>query len=148
VTRQRIGGQVPWQEWVELRWQDYIWCRDLTVLLCHWCRGPLPARRRNSCSSTCRQAFDENHFWWAAAPAAIKRAGGLCEDCGLPSVARADLEVHHLVPVDGVTDLRTHSCYNHQANLRVLCHACHVRTRWSGARCRREVERDLQGVML
>jgi len=134
-----------WDERSGLRWQDYIWCRDLSVKLCRYCRGSLSGPHRVYCSKLCRQAFNENHFWGDASRAAGKRAGYRCEECG---GGRGRLEIHHLVAVDGVTDFRSHSCYNHQANLRVLCVTCHARTRWGPARYERETAAILQGVLL
>ena len=112
-----------------MRWQDAIWCRDLALKgLCRWCRRPIQYPLRVYCSTECRHLFEINHFWWAAAPEALRRAGAARSAPAVCPCGRAAWEVHHKVPLNGQIP-RWASCYNHQSNLVPLCFACHVATR-------------------
>jgi hypothetical protein len=129
-----------------------IWCRDLTLKLCRWCRGPLRGRQTAYCSELCAQRFQDEHLWSSARYECRRRYGGLCADCGTggsyedggwhyktPSLPELwaepwkrewverdynPLEVHHIHPLGGAIP-RSWSCYNHQANLVPLCLRCH-----------------------
>ncbi|MGZ9160085.1 MAG: hypothetical protein ACXW4T_02875 [Candidatus Limnocylindrales bacterium] len=121
-------------------WRAHVSCVDLSLRLCRVerCRLPLPPRRTAYCSERHAREFARNHVWPDARRAARRRAGWACEQCGFKSSAiRRDpverrryarhelrLEVNHKVPLLGA--YRMVSCGNHQANLEVLCHACHV----------------------
>lgn len=121
-------------------WRAYVTCVDLNEPLCRVarCREALPPRRTAYCCDRHAREFEREHVWFAARRAARRRAGWACERCGLkPSVIRRDpverkryarhelrLEVNHIVPLVGA--YRLVSCSNHQANLEVLCHGCHV----------------------
>ena len=110
-------------------WQAFVNCVDLSQPLCRLatCRTALPPRRTAYCSD-----------WSAARRAARRRARWSCEHCGLkPSEIRRDprarravarqelrLEVNHIQPLIGT--YRGVTCFNHQDNLEVLCHRCHV----------------------
>lgn len=128
-----------------------IWCRDLSLRLCRWCRGPLAGRQTAYCSETCSQRFLDEHLWSSARYECRRRHGDLCADCGAKgqhlqsgwSYVFLDsqepwgkstrvwverdynpLEVHHIRPLGGEIP-RSWSCYNHQANLTLLCLRCH-----------------------
>ena len=123
-------------------WHAHVTCVDLTVRVCRLarCRGPLPPRRTAFCSDGHAREFERNHVWFQARRAARRRAKWACERCGFkPAAVRRDpverrryarhelrLEVNHITPLAGA--YRTVNCGNHQANLEVLCHACHVVT--------------------
>jgi hypothetical protein len=121
-------------------WHAHVTCVDLDERLCRveHCRQALPPRRTAYCSDRHAREFERNHLWFVARRVARRRAGYACERCGLkPGVIRRDpverrryarhelrLEVNHIVPLAGA--YRLVSCGNHQANLEVLCHACHL----------------------
>jgi hypothetical protein len=121
-------------------WRQHVTCVDLGASLCRvaTCRQLLPSRRTAYCSDRHAREFERNHVWAHARHAARRRAGWACERCGFkPSVIRRDpverrryaryelrLEVNHKRPLFGA--YRSVSCDNHQANLKVLCHACHL----------------------
>ncbi len=120
-------------------WQA-VTCVDLTEKVCRLasCRAELPPRRTAYCSDKHAREFERNHVWLAARRAARRRARWACERCGFkPSEIRKDpearraytrhelrLEVNHILPLVGT--YRTVSCLNHQTNLEVLCHRCHL----------------------
>lgn len=121
-------------------WRTYVTCVDLNEPLCRVerCRQALPPRRSAYCGDRHAREFERNHLWPAARRAARRRSGYACERCGFkPAVVRRDpiqrrryarhelrLEVNHIDPLAG--SYRMVTCFNHQANLEVLCHACHV----------------------
>lgn len=53
----------------------------------------------------------------------VSTGQGLREGANPDDLVRVFLEVHHRVPLLGQP--RSMTCYNHQANLVVLCHDCH-----------------------
>lgn len=115
-------------------------CIDLSQPLCRLasCRAALPPRRTAYCSDKHAREFERNHVWSAARRAARRRSRWACERCGLkPSEVRKNpggrsaflrhelrLEVNHIDPLVGT--YRGVTCRNHQSNLEVLCHRCHV----------------------
>lgn len=133
-------------------WVDLITCRGIQALkadrMCRWCIQPLEDRRQIvSCSPECTRGFDLNHFWSQARHEALRRAivawvpprftprhdtwdpriaieysGHYC--CAHCLEATTSPEVNHIVPVEG--GARSVTCLNHQTNLEVLCHACHL----------------------
>jgi len=98
---------------------------------CVWCAGALPGRRLRWCGKPCIDAYQLNHEWSAARLHAVIRASfrpaegwtvwTYCDQCGKRTSAP---EVNHVDPRRG----RGYDpgCWNHQTNLQVLCHACHV----------------------
>jgi 5-methylcytosine-specific restriction endonuclease McrA len=99
---------------------------------CRQC-GKSIADRRAYCSVDCSDVFQQNHFWDTARWEAIRRAcppgwtsvyqeGALCKRCGEKAWPP---EVNHIVPVNGLS--RIFGCCNHQENLEVLCHECHLK---------------------
>lgn len=112
--------------------------------LCVVCRNQLPIRKLRYCSKPCADWFAENHFWGMARTAAYKRLvfniatrSGCCSRCGepeapfglpgdaeYPAYLRTRLEVDHIKPING--GARSTTCANHQDNLRVVCHSCHL----------------------
>jgi hypothetical protein len=121
-------------------WHEHITCVDLTEAVCRLarCRAALPARRTAFCSDRHAAEFERNHVWIHARRAARRRARWACERCGFkPSDVRKDpaarrtyrrhelrLEVNHIEPLEGA--YRSVTCRNHQTNLEVLCHRCHL----------------------
>lgn len=105
---------------------------------CDGCGGALVGQRRRWCSDACSGRWWDNHAWTSARWEAIRRSSGLtvdqlrdlnlslfgasfCDECGEPALAP---EVNHVEPRVG----RGYGpgCHNHQTNLQVLCHGCHV----------------------
>ena len=121
-------------------WQSFVTCVDLSERVCRVaaCRAELPSRRTAYCSDKHAREFERNHVWLAARRAARRRARWACERCGFkPSEVRKDrearrafsrfelrLEVNHILPLAG--SYRSVTCLNHQTNLEVLCHRCHL----------------------
>ena len=121
-------------------WTAFVTCVDLTEPRCRvaLCPAPLPARRTAYCSDRHAREFERNHLWFVARRVARRRARYRCERCGFePSAIRRDpsarasytrhelkLEVNHVAPLVGAYRLVT--CANHQDNLEVLCHRCHL----------------------
>lgn len=121
-------------------WHSFVTCVDLSQKVCRvvGCRAALPRRRTAYCSNKHAREFERNHVWLQARRAARRRARWACERCGFkPSDIRKDpearraysrpelrLEVNHILPLVG--SYRSVSCLNHQANLEVLCHRCHL----------------------
>jgi hypothetical protein len=135
-------------------WRLHVTCVDLDEPLCRVarCRQALPPRRTAYCCDRHAREFERNHLWPVARRAARRRSGWACERCGFkPAMVRRDpverrryarhelrLEVNHVTPLAG--SYRTVSCGNHQSNLEVLCHACHVVTTASQRRSGMRVE--------
>jgi len=121
-------------------WQSSVTCVDLSAAVCRVasCLAPLPPRRTAYCSDRHAREFERNHVWLHARRAARRRARWACERCGFkPSEVRKDpaarrayarhelrLEVNHILPLVG--SYRSVTCLNHQTNLEVLCHVCHL----------------------
>lgn len=115
---------------------------------CRWDGVALPGRRRVWCSDACLTVYLENHFWTEARSVAIRRASitdergrpllTFCDQCrkrcgrlstllgatGHRYGGQSEAEVNHVEPRlgQGYDD----GCWNHQTNLQVLCHGCHV----------------------
>jgi len=111
-------------------WTKAISCVDVDDRLrrrvCRRCATALGGRQRAYCGKDCEREFGMNHFWNMASREVEKRNrtkyGDLqCCVCG----ATAHLEINHIDPVRGGPRFAT--CKNHQDNLEVLCHDCHVR---------------------
>jgi ribosomal protein S14 len=121
-------------------WRTFVTCVDLEQALCRLasCRQPLAGRRTAYCSDSHAREFQRNHVWSEARRAARRRARWACQRCGFkPAEIRKNpiarsafrryelrLEVNHIQPLAG--SYRGVTCLNHQANLEVLCHRCHV----------------------
>ena len=121
-------------------WRLFVTCVDLSEPVCRLasCRKPLTGRRKAYCSDKHAREFERNHLWLAARQAARRRAKWACEQCGFkPADVRRDpslksayrryelkLEVNHIEPLIG--GYRAFTCLNHQSNLEVLCHRCHL----------------------
>ena len=118
---------------------DPVTCVDRSIKgLCWWkdCRRPLSKYKRHYCSNRCATLFTINHSWGGTREWAIKFACGMCERCrrfiaeyerdymSRTSTPGLVLEVNHIVPLNGAPRAKT--CANHQMNLEVLCHDCHV----------------------
>lgn len=118
--------------WVD--WRTVITCINVldyqAAKLCRGCHGPLTGRQAAYCSEPCQLAFDREHFWNMARGEAIRRNarvhGGKpsCVRCGIQESMDVVLEVNHIEPVRGGP--RNGTCLNHQENLELLCHPCHV----------------------
>ncbi|KKM93539.1 hypothetical protein LCGC14_1207300, partial [marine sediment metagenome] len=103
---------------------------------CRNCGQPPTGRFRFYCGDACRDVFEADHFWGTARWAALERAALCPLDGPNPRLARMVVvcaccgiltyryEVNHIAPVNG--DRGFFSCANHQDNLEVLCHQCHV----------------------
>ena len=101
---------------------------------CFRCGGPLPPRRQWWCSDECVNFWARNHEWTAARWESLRLSACLpreeyendliqwarCDQCASP----LSLEVNHVEPRVGAGYSR--GCWNHQSNLQVLCHECHV----------------------
>jgi len=68
--------------------------------------------------------YYELFHWNYAVPAALERAGYLCENCGAAGDHSASLEVHHIIPLEGGPRLWTF--LNLPWNLITFCHDCHL----------------------
>ena len=123
-----------------IAWQAFVTCVDVSERVCRLatCRTVLPPRRTAYCSDKHAREFARNHVWSDARSAAKRRTRWACERCGFkPLTVRKDpeakvtysryelrLEVNHIRPLVGA--YRGVTCLNHQSNLEVLCHRCHV----------------------
>lgn len=97
--------------------------------LCRGCATPLKRNKdggiskvRNWCSTDCAQAVLRNHFWGYARTEAVYRSRGTCAHCKVRIIGTP--EVNHIAPRYGQGYGK--GCWNHQDNLEVLCHGCHV----------------------
>lgn len=105
--------------------------------LCRGCETPLKRNRdgtvskvRRWCSTDCAREVSRNHSWgdaryWAVYLNSGKRSlhpPGPCAHCKQP--IKGTPEVNHIAPRYG-KGYGT-GCWNHQSNLEVLCHDCHV----------------------
>lgn len=122
-----------------MKLEYYADCNDHTRG-CRNCGRPPTGRFTYYCGTECRDVFESNHFWSnARRPArrtAIERAALCPLDGPNPRLAQMVMicacceiltyryEVNHIAPVNG--DRGFFSCANHQDNLEVLCHQCHV----------------------
>ncbi|MDP2952834.1 MAG: HNH endonuclease, partial [Chloroflexota bacterium] len=84
---------------------------------CIRCGQPVPKRRRLYCSPECDHEFGVNHFWGMAAAEAWRRAGKVCQECGVGDTGH--LVAHHIKPLAGGD--RSAKCENHQDNLVMVC---------------------------
>lgn len=109
---------------------------------CRMCAAPLTGRRTRWCSETHAAWWANNHEWTSARREAIRRASILstangwdlwtyCDECGkrcldISTAAgiRREAEVNHVEPRWGAGYDK--GCWNHQTNLQVLCHSCHL----------------------
>lgn len=122
--------------------------------LCRWCSTEIPPKRSAWCGDECVRRFLRVSTWQALATYILERDGARCQRCGTdaPGWLRTRefyagswsgrnlygnycnlvpwWEVDHIVPVvDGGTD--------DPANLRLLCHACHVAVGYEQRRARK-----------
>lgn len=106
---------------------------------CVGCAKPLPLRPdgtvhplRRWCGDDCGRSYGRNHWWTAARFTALMRASVgwnpdlslywiICDQCGQQATSP---EVNHVEPRIGAG--YGTGCWNHQTNLQVLCHDCHV----------------------
>ncbi len=95
---------------------------------CFWCGVELKGKAQRYCRAHMKLYY--NHFDWGYASfEALKRADHRCENCGKVEgrlniwSRQTDLEVHHIVPLNGAD--RQFTAFNLPFNLIVLCHACH-----------------------
>lgn len=102
---------------------------------CFWCGDELPDNKRRWCKGrTGHWKLYYQHFEWSRARAwCLERYEHKCGNCGCKEkslietyqgILRTNLEVHHIVPLEGETRLWTP--YNLPWNLICLCHDCHV----------------------
>jgi hypothetical protein len=91
---------------------------------CRRCGTELSGRRKAWCSNECRDWYYRHHVWTVARHRAMVVAEWKCQRCG----SHAD-EVDHIIERRGMP-LGQWSCLHHQANLRPLCHGCHVTRRY------------------
>lgn len=84
------------------------------------------------CSAAHTREWKRNHMW-GAAKAAVKKRDRACVRCHLPR-GGDNPEVNHIVPREG-SGYGT-GCWNHQDNLELLCHDCHVGVTAEQARAR------------
>lgn len=113
---------------------------------CRQCGEPTTGRLHYYCSVEHREQFEDDHFWNSARAEALRRfaiydirsrayrytsvgrfyysvIAYICWRCG-ERIAGDGPEVNHIMPVNGHRP--GFGCMNHQSNLEVLCHACHV----------------------
>jgi 5-methylcytosine-specific restriction endonuclease McrA len=89
------------------------------VRRCGWCATECRGRRTQWCSDSCAEKFYRVWSWGAVAQYVLARDGKRCVRCATTERGRFSWECDHIVPVlDGGTD--------NPANLRTLCHGCHV----------------------
>jgi 5-methylcytosine-specific restriction endonuclease McrA len=120
---------------------------DIAAGVCAACGESLVRRQKRWCSKECEQIYHRNHYWSFARKAAVKRDGGRCVKCGWTQESWDQLrngqlilwsrtillrrgpdnwlEVNHIIPRMGAG--YGTGCWNHQSNLQVLCHPCHVK---------------------
>lgn len=106
------------------------------VRRCGWCAKPCEGRRTAWCSDACSDHFYRVWSWGAVSKYVAQRDGFKCQRCGVVDENRlngghyARLQCDHIVPVkDGGTD--------DPANLRSLCHDCHVAVGYEQRHARR-----------
>lgn len=101
------------------------------------CGNPLPRKKNGEisaarvwCEPKCADRVMDQHSWTGARHAALKRnrqadEGLHCERClrGFGDW-RDTPEVNHIIPLVGAD--RVWTCANHEDNLEVLCHSCHL----------------------
>ncbi len=128
----------------------YADCKSHDLGQCRNCGRPPTGRFTYYCGAACRDVFEADHFWSTARWTAIdqasifriipagarakkahlpdetiawqQRRGSVCACCGRMGFGEG--EVNHIAPVNGERGF--FSCANHQDNLEVLCHPCHV----------------------
>lgn len=108
--------------------------------LCLRCGKELTGRKRVWCSNrdsdgpaSCEAVWVDNHVWGFASRRALVLAGlrlsfregapPKCHACGVAD-SQVRYEVNHIGPRNGQGYGK--GCWNHQDNLEVLCHDCHV----------------------
>lgn len=116
------------------------------VYRCGWCGGVCAGRRTSWCSDACSAKFYRVWSWGALAKYVAERDGNTCRRCRTTEPGEAidrrygamrprAWNVDHVVPVvDGGTD--------NPANLRLLCHDCHVAVGYEQRSARREKQQQ------
>lgn len=90
---------------------------------CEWCGNALKGKQKRWCSRKCHREFVANHRWTQAKNLLRREeAYYLCEGCGL-FYGWDEVDVDHIEPCLGRHG--QWGCHHHQANLRLLCKACH-----------------------
>jgi hypothetical protein len=93
---------------------------------CGWCGKALSGRRTVWCSDEHSKLFMQVCSWGGVSAYVYRRDNGTCQKCG-----EYGSEVDHILPVkDGGTD--------DPANLRLLCHTCHVAVGYEQRQARAE----------
>lgn len=95
---------------------------------CFWCGIELKGKAKRYCRGHMTEYY--NHFARGNASfEALKRADHKCENCGKPECrlnilsSQINLEVHHIVPLNGAP--RQFTAFNLPWNLIVFCNLCH-----------------------
>lgn len=70
--------------------------------------------------------FYHSGAWQACRDTYWRKAGGLCEDCLQQGIVTQGEEVHHLIPLTP-ENIHDPSITLSHDNLRLLCHACHMK---------------------
>ena len=97
---------------------------------CWACGGALTGRQKKWCSKACSELWMRNHDWSYAKDSVLRLArvrvdGHLLYECHFCGSLTDKPEVDHIDAMNG--DSRAgKDCRHHQANLRVLDHACHA----------------------
>ena len=106
--------------------------------MCWWCGQPFESKRSRHCCCPEHTGQYEKHFAWGPASRwAMERANNTCQRCGRIQgyserttryfVAKSDIEVHHIIPLNG--GHRDYNVLNCPCNLLCLCLECHGETR-------------------
>lgn len=76
---------------------------------------------------------------WRRLRAQVLAEQPICEDCTAQGLVHAATEVHHITPVESAPDFagKERLAYS-RANLRALCHSCHVAAHVAMGRSGRE----------
>jgi len=111
--------------------------------VCWWCGKPFESKRpRHCCCADHTEQYDRHFSWPSAVQWALKRTDHKCQECGRAEGysggrpwnwnTKSDLEVHHIIPLNGCN--RAYNVLNCPCNLLVLCLECHGKTRGKEAK--------------
>lgn len=93
------------------------------------------------------RSFYKSAAWQACRSSYWRQKGGLCEDCLERGIITTGAEVHHVIELTPDNIGNPAVTLNH-ANLRLLCHDCHMRRHKSATAKRYKIDQVTGAVVV